>query len=192
MKQKKHPQPAAKPVWTISNGLSFFRLLLAIPFALLFMNPHGNQAYILILCVIAYITDLGDGYIARLRKEQSDLGRILDPLADKVVVITIVVGMLLTRMLPVWFVVVILIRDVIIFFAGIYLKKRTGILVESNFAGKAAVFSIMITIVVALFQRDISGPALQIMILISLGLMAASMYMYGERFFRLLSKKTSK
>jgi len=188
-KQQKQAKPS---VWTISNMMSLFRLLLSIPLAFLFTDPYGNQLYIFAMCFLAYLTDIGDGFVARLRNETSDLGRMLDPLADKVFVITVVIAMLLTRLLPPWFVIVVMGRDALIFFAGIYLKKKTGILVESNYLGKAAVISVMAVIVIALFQQDFSAAALHISMLIALGLMTASLYMYGERYFKLMKKQQAK
>jgi CDP-diacylglycerol--glycerol-3-phosphate 3-phosphatidyltransferase len=188
-KKKVHSRQVKNSPWTISNGMSFFRLLLMIPLILLFDNPHGNQLSILAVCLIAYISDLGDGYVARLRNETSDLGRILDPLADKVFVLAVVISMLATGLLPPWFVYIVIGRDALIFIAGMFLKSRTGILVESNNVGKAAVVSVMLVIVIAMFPQDFASSVSRIFMIISLGLQAASLYMYGERFIKLLTKK---
>jgi CDP-diacylglycerol--glycerol-3-phosphate 3-phosphatidyltransferase len=191
MSNKNKPRTDKGPR-TISNGMSLLRLLLAIPIALLFGNPYGNQLALLGIGLLAYALDLGDGFVARVRNEKSDIGRILDPLADKVVVLTFMIGLMVTRLLPYWFVGIVIGRDVFIFLAGIYLKKKTGVLVESNMMGKAAVVSVMVVILLAVFQQDFSKAALQLFMILSLGLMAASLYTYGERFLRLMRQQSKK
>lgn len=80
-----------------------------------------------------------DGWLARKRNEISDLGKILDPLADKVYVGVVVVVMLMQGMLPLWFVLVVLGRDLLILVGGILFERRTGVVLPSNYPGKIAV-----------------------------------------------------
>ena len=77
-----------KEIFTVSNLLSFVRLLIALPLWFL-LDEIGNSnasLTIIILAVVAIITDYLDGYFARRRNEITELGKIIDPIADKVVV----------------------------------------------------------------------------------------------------------
>ena len=90
-------------------------------------------------------------------------------------------------MIPVWFVVLVLVRDVTIFLAGIYLRKRTGVLVQSNYTGKAAVVTIGFTLLMALYRTDVSDAVFTGMLALSVAMQAASLIGYGKRFFSLIT-----
>jgi CDP-diacylglycerol--glycerol-3-phosphate 3-phosphatidyltransferase len=93
-----------------------------------------------------WLTDLFDGYFARSRNEVSELGKIIDPVADKVSVITISMIMLITGIIPLWFFLVIMLRDIVILSGGLYVKKKKGIVLQSNIIGKLTVFVIGFTL----------------------------------------------
>lgn len=177
---------------TPSNLVSMFRMLLVIPLVLLFDQPRANQLMIAGVMLLAYASDLVDGWLARKFGGESSFGRIIDPLADKVVIIALVLLMVDARLLPLWFVIVVIARDVIIFTAGMYLRRRSGILAQSTMLGKATVVSIGLVLLVALFGSGGTNVFLQLLMFVSLGLIFASLYMYGERFFKLLPKSGGK
>ena len=179
---------ANEQIWTPSNMISMFRLLLAIPMVLLLQNAYANTIYIFALAMVAYASDLLDGYVARHTGGESQFGRIIDPLADKVVIMAMMIMMAIGHLIPLWFVAIVIGRDVVIFGAGMYLKSRTGILVQSNMLGKATVVSIGLILLAALFESMSRGPVLQLMMLLSLGLITASLYVYGQRFFLLMKQ----
>lgn len=123
--------------WTLSNGLSVLRMLLVIP--TWFTLTSGMRLATVALFIFSALTDVLDGWLARKRNEISDLGKILDPLADKVYVGVVVVIMLMHEMLPLWFVLVVLGRDLLILVGGIVFERRTGVVLPSNYPGKIAV-----------------------------------------------------
>lgn len=183
---------AGDDILTPSNLVSILRMLLVIPLVILFEEPRTNQLYIAALSLFAYLTDLADGWLARKYGGESNIGRIIDPLADKIFITAAVLLMIGTNMLPLWFVIVVIARDVIIFAGGIYLKKRSGLIVQSNMLGKAAVVSIGVVLLAALFGSGGTNITLTLLMMVSLGLIFASLYMYGERFFTLLRKVGAK
>ena len=191
-KRKQEASATAERIFTPSNLLSMLRALLVIPLILLFDQPRTNQLLIAGLCFFAYLTDLGDGWLARKYGGETKMGRIIDPLADKVYIIVFVLLMLDARMLPLWYVAAVIARDVIIFAGGMYLKQRTGQVVQSNMLGKATVVSIGLTLIVALFGEGGTNVTLQLFMFVSLGLVAASLYVYGERFLKLLPRGNGK
>lgn len=177
---------AKERIWTPSNMLSFLRVLLVIPFAMLLRDVHENQLLLGAIALIAYATDLLDGWIARTFEGESKLGRIIDPLADKMFIIVAVVVMVAEELLPLWFVLVVVARDLIIMLGGLHLRKVTGITVQSNMVGKAAVVSIGLVLLAAIFSDGGRDTLFTMLMLISLGLSVASLYMYGERYVTLL------
>lgn len=123
--------------WTLSNALSALRMLLVIP--TWFTLTSGMRLATVALFILSALTDVLDGWLARKRNEISDLGKILDPLADKVYVGIVVVIMLMQEMLPLWFVCVVLGRDLLILVGGVLFEQRTGVVLPSNYPGKIAV-----------------------------------------------------
>ena len=105
-----------KGVWTIPNILTAFRIVVTLPF-LYFVN-QGRFGYALLVFFGASATDFVDGYIARKLKQQSKLGRLLDPLADKLLTTTGFVVMAIPHSgfpsIPIWLAVAVVGRDLII------------------------------------------------------------------------------
>lgn len=191
MKQRQQQQIATKPerVFTISNGLSFFRLLLTIPTVMLLQQSYEYRMWIFGVAVIAYVSDLLDGFIARKFDGESSFGRILDPLADKVLVAGAVIVMVDQYLLPLWYVLVVLCRDAVILIAGIVLRKRTAIVVQSTMMGKVAVAFVALVLLMALFQDVVPNTIFNFMLIVSLVLLVMSLYVYGERFLQMMKRK---
>ncbi len=146
---------------TKSNLLSLFRLFLAIPIYYFIENinsPEYNRIILFGIFFLVYITDILDGYLARKFNEVTEMGKIIDPLADKVVVITIVVKFWLDGMIPDYYFWTIVLRDLIIFLGGIYVSKRIGKVLPSNKLGKITVLTIASYILCVLAQLDIRLP----------------------------------
>jgi CDP-diacylglycerol--glycerol-3-phosphate 3-phosphatidyltransferase len=177
-------QPAIDRRWTISNGLSALRMVLVIPAAIALGN--GMRALTIGLFVLAAVTDVLDGYLARRLDEVSEFGKIIDPLADKVFVGAIVVQMLVMGLLPVWFVAVVLARDILILLGGIYYERRTGVVLPSNYPGKIAVVVISTTLL--LIVAGVTGLTIDVFYALSIVLMAISLTLYATRAVRLLKK----
>ena len=182
-----HPAEVSGRLWTVSNGFSMLRMLMAVPVASLLFQTPVPRGTVFVLCWAAYATDLLDGWIARKFGQESAIGRVIDPLADKVYIAGMVLAMLVQGMIPVWFVVLVLVRDLTIFLAGIYLRKRTGVLVQSNYTGKAAVVTIGFTLLMALYRTEVSDAVFAGMLALSVVMQAASLAGYGKRFHSLIT-----
>ena len=187
-KRSNQPRTAAPRFWTASNGLSVLRLLMTLPVVLLLGNPFPNRWWVLLLGLVVYATDLADGWIARRFEKESELGRIIDPLADKVFVTGTILALAASGATPLWYVIVVIARDVLIFVSGMYLRARTGVLAQSNLLGKAAVVSVGLALVFSLFRPAVDEVVYKGLLVISLGLLCVSLYSYGERFFSLMKK----
>jgi CDP-diacylglycerol--glycerol-3-phosphate 3-phosphatidyltransferase len=122
---------------TASNLLSIARVLLVIPFALVMLVPETPHRWVgAALLALAGVTDKLDGVLARKYHQETEWGRILDPLADKVGIAAVALIMLILRDIPVWFVSALIIRDLLIFLGGLYLRLKKGVVLGSNTAGK--------------------------------------------------------
>lgn len=97
---------------TLPNFLTLLRIL-AVPIFLICVS-YGRFAEALVLFLAAAITDTVDGVIARLTDAESDLGAALDPLADKLLVVSAFVSLMLMDVIPVWLFILVVTRDAII------------------------------------------------------------------------------
>lgn len=139
----------------LSNFLSILRIILTFPTA--YFIHIGNLEYAIITGLLAGITDFFDGYFARKLNQITELGKILDPIADKILVAAIAFVLIIDNLIPLWFFSIVLIRDVFIILGGLYLAKKYNLILKSNFEGKATFFLIIITILGVLLKVDFAS-----------------------------------
>jgi len=126
-------------VWTAANVLSFFRIALVFPF--LYLLVEGRFGLALAVFFIASATDFLDGYVARRFKQQSSLGRFLDPLADKLLTTAGFVALAVPRSafptVPVWLAAIVVGRDLLIVAGALFVYYSTGVRTfKPTFLGK--------------------------------------------------------
>ena len=129
----------------LANSLSVLRVLL-IPFLLYFIaqGPVAQFQAVLLL-LIAGITDIGDGWVARRYNQVSRLGKILDPLADKIFLACLLGGLVFWRDLPLWLLGMLFVRDVAIVLVGGLLLRSQGLVIAANRWGKYTTFCMVLT-----------------------------------------------
>ena len=107
-----------RKIFTVSNFVTLSRVLL-LPFIVALLKQpvsQGNNILLAILLIYSIVSDMLDGYIARKLNQVSVLGKILDPLADKICIGVLVAFAVIYRDLPLWVAVTIITRDVLIVF----------------------------------------------------------------------------
>ena len=102
-------------IWNIPNLLTGFRIF-SIPLVVFFLTSPGPLPSFLaaLIFTIAAITDLLDGYFARLHKRETAVGKLLDPMADKLLILSGMIMLIPLERIPAWIVVVIIGREVAI------------------------------------------------------------------------------
>ncbi len=171
--------------FTLSNLLSILRVLLIIPFAAIMLSaiPSAN-IWGSVLLAVAALTDKLDGYFARRFHQETEWGKVLDPLADKIGVAIVALVLLILGRLPLWFVGAVLLRDLLIFAGGLVLKARTGKVLPSNLVGKWAVGIISIALFLAVLEV---APILQNVLMgATLVMLTISLALYVRRFVDVL------
>jgi len=130
-------------VWTIPNILSVIRLVLVPVFVYLLLVPHAYGPAVAIL-MFTGASDWADGKIARLVPNQSSrLGELLDPLVDRIYMVTVPVSLALAHVVPWWVVAVLLGRDLLLA-ATLPVLRRHGVpALPVTYIGKAATFALM-------------------------------------------------
>jgi len=141
--------------WTIPNLLTVVRILLAPAVVLAFIQRRVDVA--LLLFFIAGLTDALDGLLARLLKQRTALGAMLDPLADKVLIAASILCLGILEWVPAWLTVLIIARDLIIV-GGLVLVSLWGVDVRSqirpSFASKTNTTAQILLILLVLAQRQ--------------------------------------
>jgi len=173
---------------TLSNALSLLRILLVIPIsASLALDTTGGRNAALLLIIAAAATDYLDGYFARKKGEVTELGKILDPVADKVAVGA--VGLILAAQgkVPVWFLTSIVVRDLMILAGGYYLTRKKSLILQSSMLGEWAAGALALTLFAAAAGEGTQGAILPVLLLLSTVMLAASLTSYGVRFFSAVS-----
>lgn len=165
-----------------SNLLTMFRLALAIPTLALLSRPKRRRAA-LICFALAMLTDAVDGPIARSRNEVSRLGKLLDPIADKLLIDGTAVILSRTRGFPWWATVLLLIRDLgILAAAAVVLRRRAHITTAAS-AGKLT--TALLTASVLLYVAD--GPRSgRLVLYLAFAPFTVSLFQYGRRFLALM------
>lgn len=127
--------------FTLPNNLTILRLfLIPVVGVSLVANYAGHYLVTVVLYAVAAFTDTLDGQIARRRDQVSELGKFLDPLADKILVITVLVILVGDAVLPTWVVVVIFAREFLI--TGLRtVAASQGVVVGSTVWGKSKTFT---------------------------------------------------
>lgn len=171
-------------IFTVANLLSLMRLFM-IPLvgAALLMHTPFYDRVALGLMVVAAFTDFIDGTVARRRNEISQLGKIMDPVADKLFVGALGLMLVLLRGMPAWFVALFLARDVVILTVSYLLFLNRDIVMVSNMLGKWTTVVLMSTLVAYTLRLQQIG-----IYLVYLGavLVVASSLVYTRSFIHLV------
>jgi cardiolipin synthase len=129
-------------VWTVPNLLSIVRLAGVPVFLWLVLGPEAD-GWALALLAVSGITDFLDGYLARRLGQTSALGQVLDPVADRLYILAVVIGLALRDVIPWWTAVLLPLRDVLLWALVPLLRTRGYSALPVHFLGKAATFSLL-------------------------------------------------
>lgn len=152
----KPPDGLATNALTVPNALSLLRLLGVPLFLWLILGPKADGLAILVLAVSGF-TDWLDGVLARRWNQISRLGVLLDPLADRLYILATVVGLIIRDIVPLWFGVLLVARDVLLALTLPFLRRRGYGPPPVHFLGKAATFNLLYAFPLLLLG-DGSGP----------------------------------
>ena len=175
-------------IWTVPNILSLLRLCMVVPILICLSREQRIWALVWMLAGLA--TDFLDGYVARRFDQRSDLGRIIDPIVDKISILVVTFYMVISPVygFPLWFFVFILARELILMVCSSLVIKKKDIVMESNRPGKNSAFAI--GVVVILFVLGLQ-PYGWIVLWIAFILTLYSSYVYLRLFLKQLKQKSS-
>ncbi len=129
-------------VWTVPNFLSVLRLAGVPLFLWLVLGPEAD-GWALGVLMLSGVTDFLDGYLARKLDQTSVLGQILDPVADRLYILAVVVGLALRDIIPWWAALSLPLRDLLLWGLVPLLRTRGYSALPVHFLGKAATFNLL-------------------------------------------------
>ncbi len=129
-------------VWTVPNLISMARLAGVPVFLWLVLGPEAD-GWALCLLMVSGVTDYLDGWLARKLNQMSQLGQILDPVADRLYILAVVVGLGLRDIIPWWVVIILPLRDLLLWGLVPFLRTRGYSALPVHFLGKAATFNLL-------------------------------------------------
>ena len=158
----------------LPNSLTVLRILLVPVFVGLFLYGHYDAALITLL--IAALTDVLDGMIARLTDQRTRLGEYLDPLADKLLLMSAIITLSVLDFIPIWAVIVVVSRDAILLVGTVIANlSETNINISPTAMGKGTTFAQVCYVIAIMLQvtGQVSGslvePFLWVMVILTVG-----------------------
>jgi CDP-diacylglycerol--glycerol-3-phosphate 3-phosphatidyltransferase len=134
---------------------------------------------------VAMLTDALDGEVARRRDEVSELGQILDPIADKLVIDSIALRLVQTHAFPRWVAGLLLFRDAGILLAALVVYRKQSHVTVAQLAGKSTTLALTLALLLYMADGARSGRP---MLYVALVPFALSFWQYGRQFVRLMRK----
>ena len=166
---------------TISNAVTLSRLIL-LPFIVYFLVTDQRLVAFIVM-LISLCSDAVDGFLARRLHQESEVGKILDPLCDKISLTVIVITLLLLGLIPLWGVVIIVLRDLLILIGSFVMFTHKSRLLKSNVVGK--ITGALLGAVVLAFTIDLQQLG-KILLYLSIPAIIASFAVYFGRYIKIM------
>ena len=178
MNQEYSPK-AMNRVLTVPNLISFLRIC-SIPY-IAWLITKNHMILALIVLAISAFSDCIDGYIARRWNQVSKLGQILDPIADRLLIIFSTIALAIAKIIPWWALVLVVLRDVIMAALVVLLAQHDYGPLPVNFVGKAGTALIMLAIVSLMIVYAVSTEAMFVLYAaaIACGIWGIVLYWYA-------------
>lgn len=166
----------------IPNILTMIRFGLIGVFIYVFYHPaiQSNLQWAIFIFLLAGITDILDGYIARKYSMITKWGKLMDPLADKLMLITVLTCLYTRNIVPGIVIIIVLVKELLMIFGATFLYKNRKVVVQANFYGKAATAAFYIAIIALTFDFPYAGILLGTAICSTL----LALFQYASRNFK--------
>lgn len=170
---------------TLPNALSAVRMAFLPPVLYLLERPDPeSDQWAVLLLFVAGITDLMDGWLARRRGAVSPSGKVVDPLADKVLIGGLLIYLTVARDFPVWLLLAVVARDVALMAGAWLFFRRERLVFGADWTGKLTTFFLSVLILTHILGWRAAQLPLTVL---AVGALAASYVSYGSRAFRNVS-----
>ena len=174
-----------KKIVTIPNILSFFRICL-LPAIVWLYGVENNYVWAGYILILSGVTDMADGYIARHFNMISNLGKIIDTIADKLTQWVILLCLVLCFHWMIMPFILMIAKEIYMSVSGILVIQRTGIVCGAQWHGKAATCFLYGMMILHIFWQEITPVASMVSIIACTVMIGISFVLYGIRNVKLL------
>jgi len=189
-------------VKAVPNILSVFRICLVPVFIVVyFLDDRDIKYYAVLVYAIAGLSDFFDGYLARRFNAQSKLGKLLDPLGDKLMTFSVLVCITITsvtsvatatRPVLICAVIVFFVKEVLLGIGGLVLHKKARVeLPPANFLGKASTFVFFVVCAVLMLFKNLPVPVTITMVIAAMCLTLVALAGYLILYIKLMKSLTN-
>ena len=174
-------------LFTISNFISFSRIFIVIPVVYRhYINGYSVDAIIILLIGYGIISDYLDGFVARKTNTISEIGKMIDPISDKIAAGLLFIYTVVIGWVPFWFLWLFIARDILILIGSSFIKLRYGKVAMSTISGKISINVISLYWISIFFFRSAS-LAHAILLWASVAIMLFSFIMYLLRYRNIMN-----
>ena len=142
-------------IWNVPNLLTMLRMVGVAVFIALF--AAGKTTAAMVVFILAACTDALDGYIARKYHLITSFGKLMDPLADKLMTLSALVCLTVKGLVPVWLLAIVGAKECFMVIGGFLVLRKKNMVVQADYIGKAATVT-FIAAIVATFLHEYTAP----------------------------------
>jgi CDP-diacylglycerol--glycerol-3-phosphate 3-phosphatidyltransferase len=173
-------------IYTWSNLISLSRVLVVFPIIWIHIqNDYQVNAWVWGLIIYGALSDYLDGLVARWRNEISELGKVLDPIADKVMAFFLFLYTVWLGWIPLWYFALGVVRDLLIMAGSAHIKRKRGKVAMSIMSGKVSV-NVMAVYWISVFFFPDATTAQDFLMVVSAVIMVVSFIEYKRRHYRII------
>ena len=182
-------------VKVVPNLLSFFRICLVPVFVILyFIDDHEIKYYAILVFIIAGLSDVLDGFIARRYDAQSKIGKVLDPLGDKLMTFAVLICITISNFSNYIFlgaVVIFFIKEILMGVGGLIIHKRAHVEIPpANFIGKTStVVFFLVCAALMLFRPHLSNLVTALMLTVAICLSLIALFVYLNSYIKIMKSR---
>ena len=176
---------------TLPNILSIFRICLVPVFIITYFSgrPYATM-YAALVFAVAALSDFLDGFLARKFGASSNLGKVLDPLGDKLMTVAVLLCITIDRIIPIWPVIAVVVKELLMAIGGfiVHRKAKTE-MPGSNVIGKASTVVFFLVCITLMLFRNIPQGAATAMVTAAIVLTLFALISYVKTFTSVMKNK---
>lgn len=166
---------------TISNIITLSRIIL-LPFIVYFLLNNQRFAAFAIM-LISLLSDAIDGYLARKLHQESEAGKFLDPICDKISLTVILITLLIINSIPLWGVIIVVARDALILLGSYIMWRNKSLVFKSHTLGKITGFILGAVVLAYTLNLQRTG---EILLYISIPAIIGTFTIYLGRYIKVM------
>jgi len=157
-----------------------------------FGGARDSKTYAALVYAVATLSDFLDGFLARKFSAVSNIGKVLDPLGDKLMTVTVMASITVDRLIPVWAVIIVVAKELLMAIGGFIVHKMAGAEIPpSNIIGKMSTVAFFLVCMALMLFQDISQNTATLLISAAIGLTFFALFSYIGTFIAVMKNRNN-